>query len=396
MKTYSTVLRSGEIVDYVDRKRRYWVLSILFPLQPLVGIALHAATGNDVWLVAGILLTYVLGPVGDYLLGEDPSNPPEAIVHQLDQDPYYRRLTWIVVPLHALVFFASAIYAGSSNLSAPGFLALAVAAGMSAGLAINTGHELGHKNSAFERSLAKVALALPAYGHFSLDHNRGHHRDVATPGDPASARMGESIYRFAFREIPGVFGRAWQIERDRLGRRGKAAWHPANTLLQSWALSVGIAFAFVAAFGWTMLAYFLVHHATAYFQLTAANYIEHYGLLRRHDSDGRLERCAPHHSWNSNHVLSNLVLFHLERHSDHHAYPLRRYQSLRHFGDLPQLPNGYFGMFLLAYIPPLWFRIMNPRLLGLGHVQGDLEKVNICPRARPAILERHGCALPRG
>jgi len=139
-----------------------------------------------------------------------------------------------------------------------------------------------------------------------------------------------------------------------------------------------------------MIPFLLVHHAFAYWQLTSANYVEHYGLLRLRDESGKLERCEPHHSWNSNHVFSNLVLFHLERHSDHHAHPLRRYQSLRHFEDLPQLPSGYFGVYLLAYVPWLWFRVMDRRLLELPHVRGDLDKVNICPRARPSIFLRYG------
>lgn len=160
--------------------------------------------------------------------------------------------------------------------------------------------------------------------------------------------------------------------------------------MQSWALSFAIAVGLIVAFGWAMLPFLLVHHVFGYWQLTSANYIEHYGLLRQKDANGRYERCQPHHSWNSNHMLSNLVLFHLERHSDHHANPLRRYQSLRHFDDLPQLPNGYFGMYMLAYVPWLWFRVMDKRLLELPHIQGDLDKVNICPAARADIFLRYG------
>jgi alkane 1-monooxygenase len=139
-----------------------------------------------------------------------------------------------------------------------------------------------------------------------------------------------------------------------------------------------------------MLPFLLLHTFFAWWQLTSANYVEHYGLLRAKDDNGRYERCEPHHSWNSNHVFSNLVLFHLERHSDHHAHPLRRYQSLRHFDDLPQLPNGYFGVYLLAYVPWLWFRVMDRRLLALPHVRGDLDKVNIDPDARGRIFLRYG------
>jgi len=146
----------------------------------------------------------------------------------------------------------------------------------------------------------------------------------------------------------------------------------------------------VWALGWVMLPFLILHTAFAWWQLTSANYVEHYGLLRAKDENGRYERCAPHHSWNSNHVFSNLVLFHLERHSDHHTHPLRRYQSLRHFEDLPQLPNGYFGVYLLAYVPWLWFRVMDKRLLSLPHIRGDLDKVNIDPDARGRIFLQYG------
>ena len=264
------------------------------------------------------------------------------------------------------------------------------AAGLVGGLAINTAHELGHKNSRIEKLLAKLVLAVPAYGHFTIDHNLGHHRNVSTPGDPASARMGESIYKFAAREIPGALKEAWTIERDRLQRRERAVWHPSNQILQSYYLTALLNIALIAWLGWVIVPFLLLHHASAYWQLTSANYVEHYGLLREQDENGNYERCQPRHSWNSNHVFSNLVLFHLERHSDHHANPLRRYQALRHFDDAPQLPNGYFGVYLLAYVPALWFRVMDKRLLALGHVKGDLDKVNICPDARAAIFLKYG------
>jgi alkane 1-monooxygenase len=390
MTGYTGTLPNGEAIHYVDRKRRLWLLSVFFPLQPFVGIALHAATGNELWLLLPFLLNYGIAPLLDMLVGEDENNPPEEVVMQLDRDPYYRRLTYIVVPLHFVTLIGTAWYAATQDLSLWAFLALAVVAGLTGGLAINTGHELGHKNSKLEKLLAKIVLAVPAYGHFTIDHNRGHHRDVSTPGDPASARMGESIYKFAAREFPGAFKRAWGIEKDRLTRRGKSVWNPGNQILQSFALTAALWAGLVLAFGWMMLPFLLLHTFFAWWQLTSANYVEHYGLLRAKDDNGRYERCEPHHSWNSNHVFSNLVLFHLERHSDHHAHPLRRYQSLRHFDDLPQLPNGYFGVYLLAYVPWLWFRVMDRRLLALPHVRGDLDKVNIDPDARGRIFLRYG------
>lgn len=395
MKGYTGVLANGEAVYYVDRKRWLWLLSVAYPLQPFLAIWLHDTTGNELWFLLILFGNYVFLPLLDWVIGEDTNNPPEEVVMQLDRDPYYRRLTYLVVPLHFVTLFGTAWYALTHPLSWWAFTLLAIIAGLTAGLAINTAHELGHKNSKLEKVLARVALAVAGYGHFCVEHNRGHHMHVSTPEDLASSRMGESIYRFAAREIPGTFLRAWQIERERLAQRGKPAWHFSNPILQSYALTAAIGLVLLVLFGWMALPFLLLHNLVAYWQLTSANYVEHYGLLREKLANGRYERCQPFHSWNSNHILSNLVLFHLERHSDHHAHPLRRYQSLRHFDNLPRLPNGYFGMYVLAYIPWLWFRVMDKRLMALPHVQGDLSKVNIDPRAHASISRTWGPPAPQ-
>ncbi|NOR36814.1 MAG: alkane 1-monooxygenase [Woeseiaceae bacterium] len=390
MKGYTATLPSGAAIYYTDRKRWLWAMSVFYPLEPLVGIWLHSLSGNELWLLLPLFLNFGLGPIIDWTLGEDRNNPPDAVVMQLDQDRYYRRLTYATVPLHFVTLVGASWYASTQGLTVWGLIGLAIVAGMTSGLAINTGHELGHKNSKIEKLLAKLVLAVPAYGHFTIDHNLGHHRNVSTPGDPASARMGESIYKFAVREIPGALKEAWTIERDRLQRRERSLWHPNNQILQSYYLTALLNIALIVWLGWVMVPFLLLHHASAYWQLTSANYIEHYGLLREQDENGKYERCEPRHSWNSNHVFSNLVLFHLERHSDHHENPLRRYQALRHFDDAPQLPNGYFGVYLMAYVPVLWFRLMDKRLLALAHIKGDLDKVNICPDARAAIFLKYG------
>jgi len=389
MKGYTATMPDGKAIHYVDRKRWLWSLSVLYPLQPLLGIWLHAETGNQAWLLLPLFLGYVVAPFQDWLLGEDENNPPEEVVIQLDRDRYYRFLTYAVVPLHFVALFGAAWWAGTQDLSWWAFIGLAIVAGMGSGLGINTGHELGHKKAAFERNLAKIVLAVPVYGHFWIEHNRGHHRDVSTPDDPASSRMGESIYKFALREVPGAFNRAWAIEKDRLERRGRSVWSSNNQILQSMSLSLVVQLGLLIAFGWLMIPFLILHNIFAWWQLTSANYVEHYGLLRFKEANGKFERCQPWHSWNSNHIYSNLVLFHLERHSDHHAHPLRRYQSLRHFDDLPTLPSGYFGSYLLAYVPWIWYRIMDKRLLALPHIQGDLNKVNIDPRKRQKIYERY-------
>ena len=390
MKGYTAVLPDGEAIHYIDRKRRLWLLSVVYPLQPFIAIWLHFTTGNELWFLLPIAASYIIAPLLDWAIGEDRNNPPEEVVMQLDQDPYYRRLTYIVVPLHLIVLIVCVWYATAVSISWWAFVLIAIIAGLTSGLAINTGHELGHKNSKFEKLLAKIVLAIPAYGHFSIEHNRGHHRDVSTPADPASSRMGESIFKFARREIPTAFRRAWQIEKERLTLRGKSVWHRNNAILQSYAMTAVLSVSLVVLFGWAVIPFLLIHNLFAYWQLTSANYVEHYGLLRGKDDNGRYQPCEPQHSWNSNHVFSNLLLFHLQRHSDHHAHPLRRYQSLRHYDDLPSLPSGYFGAYLLAYIPRLWFHVMDTRLLALPHVQGDLDKVNIDPAARGALLRKYG------
>jgi alkane 1-monooxygenase len=206
---------------------------------------------------------------------------------------------------------------------------------------------------------------------------------VATPEDSASARFGESIYRFATREIPGGVRRAWRLEKKRLARGGHGLWSWRNEILQSYAVSVVLYGGLLFAFGPAILPFLLIQAAYAWWQLTSANYVEHYGLLRVKRPNGRYERCLPRHSWNANHLASNILTFHLERHSDHHAHASRRYQSLRHYDDVPQLPQGYFGMFLLSYVPPLWFRVMDPRVLAL--VDGDLERTNLDPSLKDEV-----------
>ncbi len=365
-------------------------MSLATPLFPLVGVVGHLVTGHETWLLLPLCLMFVLGPIFDWLFGEDENNPPEILVPLLEQDNYYRVLTYITVPLHYVTFIGVAIWVGTQSLSWWGFLVLTVATGFADGFAINTGHELGHKRTKIETWLAKIVLAVPAYGHFWIEHNRGHHRDVATPEDPASARMGESIYKFAKREIPGAFHRAWMIEHERLCRKELPVWSLHNEVLQSYMISVVLQVGLIAAFGWIMLPFLMLHNFFSWWVLTSANYIEHYGLLREKQADGKYERCQPHHSWNANHKYSNLLLFHLQRHSDHHANPTRRYQSLRHFSNLPSLPSGYYGMYIIAYIPSLWFRVLDQRLLALPHVNGNLDKVNIDPESKDRLYNKYG------
>ena len=213
---------------------------------------------------------------------------------------------------------------------------------------------------------------------------------VATPDDPASSRLGESFYAFWPRTVSGSLKSAWELEGVRLDRMGKSHLSLRNDILNAWAMTIVLFGALTAVFGVVILPYLLIQAVIGFSLLEVVNYLEHYGLLRGKREDGRFERTAPEHSWNSNNVASNVLLYHLQRHSDHHANPMRRYQALRHFEEAPQLPTGYAGMIVTAAFPPLWRRVMDHRVL--AHYGGDLERVNIHPRARKRVLARYGCS----
>ena len=363
------------IAEYVDKKRYLWMLSVIWPATPIIGLYLVAQTGWSIWYGLVLFVWYALVPLLDAMFGEDFNNPPEEAVEALEKDRYYRVLTYLTVPMHYAALLASAWWVSTQSMSLLEIVTLALSLGIVNGLALNTGHELGHKKETFDRWMAKLVLAVVGYGHFFIEHNKGHHRDVATPKDPATSRMGESIYKFSTREIPGAFRRAWELEEERLSRRGKSPWSLENEILQPMLITFALYVGLLAFFGPLMLIFLPIQMAFGWWQLTSANYIEHYGLLREKLDNGRYEHQKPHHSWNSNHIMSNLILFHLQRHSDHHAHPTRSYQSLRDFKDLPALPTGYPGMFFMAMVPG-WFRaVMDPKVVNWSH--GDLSKVQI-------------------
>jgi alkane 1-monooxygenase len=305
---------------------------------------------------------------------------------KLADDRYYRILLYCFLPSQfAATVWGTwlAVQPGTGGWAVAG---LVVTVGNINGFGINTAHELGHKPGRLQRWLAKIALAPVAYGHFYVEHNRGHHRKVATPEDPASARMGESFWVFLPRTIIGSLISAWDIEKRRLEKSGKGVWNLDNDNLQAWGLTVLLFGALTVWLGWFALLFLLLQAYYGASLLEVVNYVEHYGLLRSKGADGRPERCTPAHSWNSDHVVNNLILYHLQRHSDHHDNPTRPYQALRHLDESPQLPAGYAALILLSYVPPLFFRVMDP--LVVKHYRGDLHKANLQPSRREALLKR--------
>jgi alkane 1-monooxygenase len=376
-----------------DSKRYLWLLGVLVPVLACACIAGVAWGGGAsqtwaVWVIPALL--FVVVPLLDWRIGVDTSNPPEGAARALEADGYYQSLVMLVVPFQILATVAGAWAATSVALSWPAWIGLILTVGGVNGFGIVAAHELGHKKTPFAQWLAKVELAVAAYGHFFVEHNRGHHRHVATPVDPASSRMGESFWRFLPRSVFGSLRSAWALERSRLALQERGPFTLANQNLQTWLMTLVFYGALTALWGPAALLLLCGQALYAISLLEVVNYLEHYGLLREKEAPGseRYVRCSPQHSWNSNHTVTNLLLYQLQRHSDHHAHPARQYQALRHFDSSPQLPSGYASMLLLAYVPPLWFAVMDPRVL--RHYGGDIHRAHLHPAARQRLLQRYG------
>lgn len=373
---------------YLDKKRYAWLFSVIGPGLSMVGTVAVSFFDASTWLLFfPLVFFYGLIPLLDFCWGEDTSNPPESEVHALEKDTYYRAITYATVPILWVAVIFNCVFLCTHTLSIWEWLATVIATGSVLGFGLNVSHELGHKLAYLPRKIALFNTALGAYGHFSIEHNRGHHRHVSTPEDPASSKMGENIYKFACREIPGAARRAWRLEAHRLNRLGHSAWHFQNEILQALLLTCLVHGTLIVGYGWPMVAVLVPVSLWGAFQLTSANYVEHYGIQRLQNDNGSYETCKPHHSWNSNHLVSNLVLFQLQRHSDHHTHPGRSYQSLRDFPNLPRLPSGYFGMFFLAYIPPLWYAVMNPLLVKTVNAQS--ARINFLPSAKNRLIKKY-------
>ena len=240
-------------------------------------------------------------------------------------------------------------------------------------IAINLGHELVHKDPKIENWSGGLLLASVCYAGFKVEHVRGHHVNVSTPEDASSSQYNQSLYQFLPHAFVHNFINAWRLEKQYLARKGHKNISYHNELIWWYAISALMAVSFGLWLGWMGAVFFLAQGFVAAFTLEVINYVEHYGLHRRMDDKGRYERTTPAHSWNSNYFLTNIALFQLQRHSDHHAYAKRRYQVLRHYDESPQLPAGYAGMYVLAFFPPLWKKVMNPRVE--AYYQGEMDQL---------------------
>ncbi|WP_433732876.1 alkane 1-monooxygenase [Nocardia sp. CA-129566] len=363
-----------------DPKRYLWILGLIAPSCSVLPSQLVARTGLEMFWWIGPIIVLVVIPLLDWAIGNDGSNPRDEDYEALSNDRYYRWCTYLFLPLQFIGLLIAGFLWSRDALSISDKLGLAVTLGVVSGIGINAAHELGHRVERLERWLAKIALAQSGYGHFFVEHNRGHHVRVATPEDPASARFGESLWEFLPRTVLGGFRSALALERERLSRKGKRWFCLDNNLLQAWSMSVALFGTLIVAFGPMVIPFVLLQALIGAMLLETVNYVEHYGLLRQRGRNGNYVRCSPRDSWNSDRLVTNVFLFHLQRHSDHHANPGRRYQTLRSSEQAPQLPAGYASMILLAIIPAIWRAVMDHRVL--AHYGGDINLVNTKSRTK--------------
>lgn len=346
-------------------KRIGFFTAFIIPTLTILGFYLGGG-----WNYLTVVFVFFLIPLADFVIGEDPENMEESEARIIAEKFYYRLITYIWA-IFQLLFLCWGVWVISTTAMPLfewiGFVfSFALVTG---GIGITVAHELGHKKSKIERFYARLILMTVSYMHFYIEHNKGHHVYVATPRDPATSRKGEHFYAFWLRSVIGGYRSAWKLESSRLERKGKAFWCLSNEMI--WytvlpflfcALLTAIASLWQGVFVWQVPVFFFVQSFLAFSLLEIVNYIEHYGIVRKEISPGKYERVNPMHSWNSNHRLSNFFLFQLQRHSDHHANAIKRYQVLKHYEESPQLPSGYPAMIMMASIPPLWFKWMNPKL----------------------------------
>ena len=338
------------------KKLKY--LSVL-SLPICVWISFHSS-GILTFLPA--LYLFIAIPFFELILKVDKSNLSEQEKVLAANDSFYSILLYLMLPVQFgfLVYFMFNIQEAQSTSDLIGQIS---SMGLMCGvLGINIGHELGHRSNRFERCIGELLLLSSLENHFLPYHNRGHHTNVGTKSDPATARRDEWLFVFWFRSQIGSYIQAWKIEITRMKIMKKHVFSLENKMIQYTLLHSLFLGSIYAYFGLTVLVYFLFAALVGILLLETVNYIEHYGLYRQQRENGNYEQVKRKHSWNSNHVIGRAVLFELSRHSDHHFKADRPYQLVETSDDSPVMPTGYPGMMVLAFIPPLFFKVMNHRV----------------------------------
>lgn len=333
--------------------------------------------GWEVWMP--LVWAFVFIPLLELFIKPSSANLNAAQEEAVRKDRTYDYLLYVVVLLQyaSLYCFCYTMKRDGAELSGWDTAGRIAVMGLLCGVfGINVGHELGHRLSRFEQFLAKALLLTSLYMHFFTEHNKGHHKRVATPEDPSSARYGEPVYLFYFRTVVFSYISAWHIANAETKKKGRPVFSFYNEMIVFTCCQLLLIAGIGWFFGLTVLWCFLAAATMGFLLLESVNYIEHYGLQRRVLGEGKYERALPEHSWNSDHIIGRLMLFELSRHSDHHYMASRKYPLLRHHDHSPQMPTGYPGMILLSLVPPAWFYVMNRRIKKLRSGPMDSEPVN--------------------
>lgn len=337
-------------------------LKYLLSFIPILAVYWGFTMGG-LWTFSGVIVAFVIIPTMELFTPGTTINRTDETTMSTLKSRFFDVLLYLNLPLlYGLILYFCHIVL-TEYLAAYELIGMTASLGVIIGAAgINVGHELGHRLTWYEQTMSKMHLLTALYMHFFIEHNRGHHKHVATDRDPASAKLNQSLFAFQWQSIVGGFLSAWQLEKERLHKAGKPTFHPDNAMV--WFILIQVLYLVAIFYFFNGLVVLLVSIAAliGVLQLETVNYIEHYGLRRQKLPNGRYEPVMPYHSWNSNHDVGRIVLYELTRHSDHHFKSTRKYQVLRHFEESPQLPFGYPGSMLLATFPPLWFKVMNKRV----------------------------------
>jgi alkane 1-monooxygenase len=335
-----------------------YLLVLVFPLVGLLSIK-----AQGWWLYSVVILSFAIVPALELIF------PPQDKNLSLKEEELYKNhwlfsfVIYLIIPFHFYFLYLFLEILSTQSLALFETIGLIASMGVFCGaFGINVAHELGHRNERYHKIAANALLITSLNTHFYIQHNRGHHRFVATPKDPETALLNENVYAFWFRSVITGYAHAWNIEKQELRKKGKSFISISNGMLIYQLVQLAFLSFIYIQFGIISLLGFIAAALIGILMLATINYIEHYGLLRKEISPGKYEKVLPQHSWNSNHLLGRLILFELSRHSDHHYKASRKYQILKHHADSPQMPTGYPGMMLLSFLPPLWFKIMNPRV----------------------------------
>ncbi len=319
---------------------------------------------NGIFTFLPIFIFYGLVPLIELLLPANHNNPDN--IEARGNSLFFDLVIYLAVPVQVGFLFYFFHILSIATYTPVEYVGLTLSMGLMCGVfGINIAHELGHRTNKFEQLLAEILLLTSLEMHFMPYHNNGHHHNVATPSDPATARKGEPLFVFWFRSQIGSYVQAWQLENKRLKKKEKTAFSLQNKALNYTVVQLAFVVLIYFMYGGLVVSFFVAAAFFGILLLETVNYIEHYGLLRTKKENNRYERVQHHHSWNSDHPLGRAMLFELSRHSDHHYKASKKYQTLLSLPDAPQMPTGYPGMMLFAMVPPLWFWIMNKKLKSL-------------------------------